>query len=301
MAEKRQYQAEEPPRRDFVDWIQGIQNHFGRFAFDIGGVLLFAFALMTLLALLGLTGGSLLTPWALTLRRWLGYGSLFIIIIAGMGGLALMRKPVEGQERINWWRVSALEIAVFFSLALMAIIGGTSVERAEAGQDGGYTGWALAQLLGRIIPNYEVQIFLVLMGLLAFALLGLKLLPKIEAWLLKFAGETIPPASLAEEGADILLDTKLHPMVDPSQEQPVEPAKRTPAPLPLEFRKNFKVPEAQDEKPVAPQPRSESLPPFSMLLLSFIHAGGLQGLTNRSILPAVRMAARMRGILNLSS
>ena len=64
MPEKRNFRAEEPSQPDLVDWLQHFQNHFGRFAFDIGGVSLFAFALMTLLALLGLTGGSLLTPWS---------------------------------------------------------------------------------------------------------------------------------------------------------------------------------------------------------------------------------------------
>ncbi|MEI6288976.1 MAG: hypothetical protein WCP19_00960, partial [Chloroflexota bacterium] len=93
MPETRKYRAEEPVHSDPLQWYQRLQNHYGRFAFDIGGVITFAFALMTLLALLGLTGGSLLTPWSLTLWRWLGYGSIFIVIIIGIAGLILMRKP----------------------------------------------------------------------------------------------------------------------------------------------------------------------------------------------------------------
>ena len=79
MSEKPQSPVEEPLRPDFIDWLQRARNHFGRFASDSVGVLLFAFALMTLLALFEKAGNSrLLTPWALTLWRWLGYGSLFI-------------------------------------------------------------------------------------------------------------------------------------------------------------------------------------------------------------------------------
>ena len=264
MPEKYQYRAEDQSRPDMFDWLQRIQNHFSRFAFDIGGVILFAIALMTLLALLELTGGSLLTPWALTLWRWLGYGSLFVVLAAGMSGLVLMRKPVDNGERIHWWRVVALEIAVFFTLTLLSIIGGTSVERAEAGQDGGYTGWALAQLLSRLLPGEILRNFLVVLGLLIFLILGFDLLPKFERWLMKIAGETHLPSTLTP---NLDVETMVHALVEtPSAPKTPTPPKKSAAPLPAEFRKNFKVPEALDEKPADPQPRSEKLPPFSMLM-----------------------------------
>ena len=264
MPEKHQFHAEEHSRPDFLDWLQRIQNHFGRFAFDISGVILFAFALMTLLALLELTGGSLLTPWARTLWRWLGYGSIFVVLAAGMGGLILMRKPVEGEEKIDWWRVVALEIATFFTLTLFSIIGGTSVERAEAGQDGGYTGWALSQLLSRMLPGDILRNVLVVLGLFIFLGIGLNLLPKLENWLMKIAGGTAVPNPVVP-GLDT--ETMVHALVEtPAAAQNTTPPKKSTTPLPPEFRKNFKVPEAVDEKPVAPQPRSENLPPFSMLV-----------------------------------
>jgi S-DNA-T family DNA segregation ATPase FtsK/SpoIIIE len=265
MPEKHHYRAEGPPRPDFVDWLQRTQNHFGRFAFDIGGVLLFAFAVMTLLALLGWgTKDSLmLTPWALTLWRWLGYGSLFIVLAAGALGLNLMRKPVEGETRIRWWRVIALEIAAFFAVTLFSIIGGASIERAAAGYDGGYTGWALSQLLNRILPGDIFRDVIVVFGLLVFLILGFDLLPKFETLLLRIAGD-LPAAAHNPEASS---ETVIHPLVDePAPVATTAPPKKAAAPLPPEFRKNFKVPETQDEKPAAPQPRSEQLPPFSMLL-----------------------------------
>ena len=69
MPDKKRYYTDEPAPPNLIEWVQLAKNHFGRFAFDIGGVILFAFALMTLLALFNLTGGLLLTPWSLILWR----------------------------------------------------------------------------------------------------------------------------------------------------------------------------------------------------------------------------------------
>ena len=264
MAEKPQDHPEQPSRYDVVGWFQGIQDHYGRFAFDIGGVILFAFALMTLMALVGMTGGSLLTPWANTLWRWLGYGSLVVVLITALGGLIFMRKPIDGRERVNWWRVISLEGALFSLLMLFAIFGGLSSERAEAGLDGGYTGWALAFLLNKLIPLAGLQVALLLVGLLFFLIIGLNLLPRIETFLLKLAGDQ--PANAPDLPMEPLDtgETRLHPMAEPAP-APATP-KKIATPLPPEFRKNFKIPEAQDEKPSTPQPRSENLPPYTMLI-----------------------------------
>ena len=263
MPDKRQYHAEQPSRPDFVDWAQRAQDHFGRFSFDTGGVLLFAFALMTLLALLGLTGGSLLTPWALTLWRWMGYGSLFVVVGSGLSGLMLLRKRAQRDENVRWGRVIALEIATFFALMLFAIIGGTSIERAEAGLDGGYIGWSLAQLLSKSLPNDTWRNVLVVIGLMIFLLIGFDFLPKLEKVLLRIAGDL--PGSAAETPQN-QTETSIHPLVEPIVENPPSVQKKAAPPLPPEFRKNFKVPEALDEKPATPQPRSALLPPFSMLM-----------------------------------
>jgi S-DNA-T family DNA segregation ATPase FtsK/SpoIIIE len=246
-----------------VDLMQRAQDHFGRFSFDIWGVLLFAFALMTLLALLGLTGGSLLTPWSLTLWRWMGYGSLFVVIGAGLGGLMLLRKRAQSDEKVRWGKVIALEFGSFFALILFAILGGTSIERAESGLDGGYIGWALAQLLGRILPGDLWRNILVVIGLLIFIVIGFDLMPKLENFLLRVAGDLPAPAKTNLQNP---AETAIHPLVEPVVQNPPAQPKKIAQALPPEFRKNFKVPEAADEKPAAPQPRSESLPPFSMLM-----------------------------------
>jgi S-DNA-T family DNA segregation ATPase FtsK/SpoIIIE len=76
----------------------------------------------------------------------------------------------------------------------------------------------------------------------------------------EIAGETPPDDfhPIPEEG--------IHPVVEP---QPVAPTPVSPpkkqVPLPPQFRKNFKVPEKQDEKPATPLPRGERLPPLNLL------------------------------------
>ena len=267
MSDKNNFETENPPRAglDLLDWIQGIQNHFGRFVFDIGGVLLFAFAFMTLLALMGWTDGSILTPWALTLWRWLGYGSPLVGIAALVGGLWLMRRPIHGERKIFWGRVVALEAAIASLLTLMAIFGGTSIDRAEAGTDGGYIGWSLALVFGRLIPNNVLLGLFVFLCFLVFVVLGFNFLPVIENFLWKMAGDQ-PHHPPAQTQADEL--ASLQPLVEsPSPTTTsVASSKKAAAPLPVEFRKNFKIAPEPEEKPSEPLPRSESLPPFSMLI-----------------------------------
>ncbi len=260
--------AEEPAYSDFVDWFQRAQLHFGRFMWDAAGVILLAFATMTLLALFNLTGGTLLIPLALSLWRWLGWCSVLIVLTLGLAGLMLLRK--RQNEHLRWGRIIAFEVAAFFGITLLAILGGTSIENAAAGADGGYIGWALATFIGEITRKLGGEIAgefwrnaLVTSGLLIALIAAFDLLPKLENLLWKVAGKT-PTLPLAE--FESISDA---PPLDEASSQPVSAARsksKKPAPmLPPQFRKNFKVTEKQDEKPAAPQPRDEHLPPLSLL------------------------------------
>lgn len=279
MPTKPRYPAEEPPRADFVDWLQGAQTHFGRYAVDAAGVLLFAFGVMTLLALFSLTDeGTLLFAWKLVLRRWMGWGAYFLVAAAIFGGLMVLRKHIQPSQTVKWGRIIALELTAFFAMALLSIFGGlvvrffslfgvampdgTALERAAAGNDGGYLGWALAYLPDRWFGSLGGSL-LIWTVFLIFLVLGFDLLPKLEALLWRWAGET-PPTS--PEALQPLSAAGLQPVIETAPPAPVAPAKKPAAPLPPEFRKNFKVPETQDEKPVAPLPRGERLPPFNLLM-----------------------------------
>jgi S-DNA-T family DNA segregation ATPase FtsK/SpoIIIE len=124
-------------------------GRFQRFAWDVAGIIVLALSLMTLLALPaipGLTGG-LLSVWGVLLRLWFGYGTVFIALAGSIIGLLMLRQRNAEAPSINWSRVLALELATFSFMVLVAMAGGTSLERAETGLDGGRIGWGLAELL----------------------------------------------------------------------------------------------------------------------------------------------------------
>ncbi len=266
MPSSRRYHAEPPQdeRSDFLDWLQLAQTHFGRFSWDVGAVLLGAVALMVLLALLDLTGGSLLSPLAFTLRRWLGWGSYLIVLAIGLASLMLLRKRQHQDEHLRWGRIIALESAALFSLALLAIFGGMSIQNAaQFGTDGGFIGWSLVTLLDKIVGSDLLSNAIIIIGFLISLVFAFDLLPKIEAFLWKIAGDSVqlPPDNFESIPTKVKKDKTS----DQSTPGAVSPSKKPGLALPPQFRKNFKVPETQDEKPAEPLSRGERLPPLSLL------------------------------------
>ena len=250
----------DPP--DFLDWLQRIQLHFGRFTWDAGAVILLAIAVMILLALSDLTEGTLLRPLANSLWRGLGWGSYLIVLATGLAGLMLWRKRQHQDEQVQWGRIIALESLAFFGLALLAVIGGMSMEHAKAGLDGGYMGWALVTLLDKLVRSELLSDAIVIIGFVISLIFVLDLMPKIEAFLWKLAGDPtqLPPDNFKSipTASKVVPDQATAP-------KSVSPAKKAGLALPPQFRKNFKVPETQDEKPAEPLPRGERLPPLSLL------------------------------------
>jgi S-DNA-T family DNA segregation ATPase FtsK/SpoIIIE len=173
-------QAESQESKTWSDIGLKIWIRFERFAWDVGGVTLLAIAVMTLLALLlpQLAGGKLLVWWTDILRRWFGWGSLFIVVATGVLGLVMLRWRMDNLSIVRWRRVFALEGVAFIALTLMTLLGGGTLERAEAGLDGGVVGWGLAELLNIVLPSV-VSIFLLIFLLIVFLIMGLGL----EKWL----------------------------------------------------------------------------------------------------------------------
>ncbi|MCS6992806.1 MAG: DNA translocase FtsK [Anaerolineales bacterium] len=253
-----------PASLDWFDWLERTYAHFGRFASDAAGVILLAFSLMTLLALIDLTGGLLLTPWANLLWKWLGWGSAFVVIASGLAGLTFLRQRVQGDVRIRWGQVIALEIAAFSALACFALLGGVSIERAAHGEDGGYLGWALAELTGilltRVFGSDVLRAPFIVLTLLLSLFFGFDLLPKLEQKLWQIAGETPPESHIS--APEVVVSSEAEPQPAPSK--PAPPPKK-PVNLPPQFRKNFKIPEPTAEKTTPPPPRNERLPPLNLL------------------------------------
>ena len=249
----RRYE-QQPPSNDWLDRLARFNLHFGRFFRDTLGVFLVALALMSLLALWGVTGGVLLTPWADFLSVELGWGSYLLIAAFGYGGFMLVRR---GNGRLSWTRLLSLELASFLTLGLLAVIGGESLVRAEAGMDGGRLGWGIAYLFGMSMGTWG-KILLVFLWLLTAAT-GFGFWAVLEAWLYRLAGETPVVA------APPIVQKEAQPATNESNPKPA-PKKKSAA-IPPEFRPSaMKALQKKNEKPAKPILREEGLPPLNILM-----------------------------------
>ena len=265
-------QKDRPNPTRFSDWVDHFarfEAHFGRFLWDILGVFLFAFALMTLLRILGLSKGSLLEDWVNLLYLWIGWGYLLIVLFAGAGGVMAFRRSVKPNE-IHWDRVIALELVAFLTLALLSMLNGNKLSVGDMW--GGQIGWGIAMVVTRYTgPFLGGVIIVILWGLALVTSFGLW--RPFETWLLREAGTDIgtePGHNVPGSRTNATLE---YPVISPLPSDKSNPssdngqAGNKPAQkLPPEFRKSFKVSERQDSRPATPQPRSDRLPPLNVLL-----------------------------------
>ena len=247
-------QDDPEPRNDWLDRLTRFNEHFGRFARDAAGVLLIAFALMSVLALAGFTQGVLLTPWATILSVQFGWGAYLVAVAIGYGGFALLRR--DGFT-VHWGKLFAVELAAFLTLGLFAVMGGNNLTAAETGAYGGRIGWGLLTLFWRLGNVWGTLLLFFLWALAVMT--GFGLWAVLEHWLAKLAGETP------------LVETVIHPLVPdeapaPKTESEKSPRKKPANPLPPEFRKSLKASDQKDKKPAAPRERDEHLPSLNILL-----------------------------------
>ena len=249
---QRNYDSE--ARGDWLDRLARFNQHFGRSLRDTAGILLIAFALISLLALVGFTKGILLIPWAALLSLWFGWGAYLVVLAIGYCGFAVLRR--EGFA-VGWGRLFALEIAAFLTLALFAAVRGNSLLRAESGMDGGRIGWGLVTLFWRIgeLPGTLVLFLLWILAIMT----GFGVWAWIERWLIKLSGENQPVE------AGILPEVQGETSTEKTETER-STRKKSSNPLPPEFRKSLRVAEHQDKKPAAPRDRDQRLPSLNMLL-----------------------------------
>ena len=254
-----------------VDRSLRILTRFQRFFWDIGGVACLALAFMTLLALLVPSwSAGVLRWWVNFLQRWFGWGCVWIISgITVIGFWMLFHQNASRPPAVNWGRVLAMELAALASLALLTVLGGNSITRAEAGQYGGRIGWGMVEILR--IPLASIGLdgsfWTGLIYLLIFVLclvVGLGLTGVLRG---RLRGTT---------GQDNEIGATPGPVVSTSptsgaKTQPVAvggataSAQKKRAPLQPEFRKNFRI-EPEEEEPSAPRVRDERLPPVDLLM-----------------------------------
>jgi S-DNA-T family DNA segregation ATPase FtsK/SpoIIIE len=233
-----------------------------RFTWDVIGVLLLAFSLMTLLALLNVTRGVLLTPWAFFLRRWLGWGSYLLVVGIGIAGGMVLNPRTRDVSRIKWTRILALEIAALTALTFLSVFGGTSLDRAEAGLDGGQIGWGLAEFLGLFLgPSGRL-------GFLSFVFVwGILSGSGIGSWFLTWLYGRLEAATTRAEAIHTPTPVSVSPTkVTPDKVSQLEaPKRKRSTRLPPEFKKQFKVAQ-KEEAPATPPQRDERLPAFDLLV-----------------------------------
>lgn len=263
----------QPPAQGLFAQLLG---RLQRFLWDVAGVMVLAFALMTFLALAlpELTRGVLLTWWARFLWVWFGWGSLWIVLAIGATGVLILRqhyaRPSSSGVKIPWGRVFALEAAALSSLAFLSALGGTSLARADAGMDGGRIGWGLSYLIGMFFTpiGLGATIWRVLLfGFICviFLLLGLGLVTPFFAW----AQRRVQAEGMDEE-LEALVDSGVS--VAPIQGQEASKvsfvgSRKKRQTLPPEYRKKFRLEADEDTSPGAmPLPRDERLPPLDLLV-----------------------------------
>lgn len=250
---KRIFSKENPP--SWLAFLSEIWFRFEHLGWDIGGLILLALSLMTLLAILfpALVTGSLLEKWANFLKNVVGWGSLFIIALGGGVGLWMLQRRSEYTEPIKWKRVFALEIAIFSGIMLMTILGGHDISQAESGQAGGLVGWGLVEALSGWLGLWGTGI-LATLGLVVGGITGLGLISHLKAW----GEKTLTPAEEdVHVGGTVDQGT---PVTTPTSGEPSPRRQR----LPPEFRKKFRVSPHEDE-PISPPPRNPALPPLDLL------------------------------------
>ena len=257
---KRQYEQAEPPLAPAPqsDWLENLARfnlRFGRFVRDAAGVLLIAFAIMSLLAVWSITEGALLTPFASLLTLWFGWGSFLILFAIGYLGYSLVR---QDRGEIHWGQIIALELASLLTLGLFAASSGNDLILAETGMYGGRLGWGMVmlawQLMGQVIGTLVLFLLWSLMVMTGFGLWT-----KLEEWLLRLAGET--PAVVMATPTPV----EVAPEEEPVKSTASASRKKAPA-IPAEFRTSFKTENKKDEKSDKVLSRGEDLPPLTLLL-----------------------------------
>jgi S-DNA-T family DNA segregation ATPase FtsK/SpoIIIE len=153
-----------------INFLLGIRKYSG----DLFGILLLVLALLSFLGVTGLTRGLLIDNWVELLVRGFGWGSYLLILFVLYVGVLVLFRRMEKFPRLNLSRLFDLELAIFSVIALLAISGSFSLERAENGLDGGVIGWGLATITNRYIKTPLDSILLILIALVtSMAGLGL--------------------------------------------------------------------------------------------------------------------------------
>ncbi|HEX9596935.1 MAG TPA: DNA translocase FtsK, partial [Anaerolineales bacterium] len=249
--------VQSPRGSGLLSRLAGLRRGLGDYASEVAGLLVLALALLTLLGLVGLTGGAWLSPWVGLWRRWLGWGSVLVVLGLAWAGWSLLLRRKKSVFPLG--RLIAFEATTFAALGLLSLAAGHSLEVAEAGNAGGLVGWGLAESLRLLIASFLPDwlaialVWLILLAVLAYsALLTLR-----RAVLASTSPHAFPPPS-----TDPILS--ISPVAEVPDTAPDAPAPKRASRLPREFRTDLRQTDkpARSLKKIA---RSADLPPLDLL------------------------------------
>jgi S-DNA-T family DNA segregation ATPase FtsK/SpoIIIE len=212
------------------------------------------------MAMWGVTRGLLLSPWALLLTRWFGWGSYLVILAIGFAGVLFLRREIG---RWSLGRLIWFELAALLTLGLLAVFGGNDLARADSGMDGGRLGWGLVTFLWMLAGPIWGILILVLAWLIAL-MSGFGWWTYVEAWLMRLAGEAAPIA-IGQPPMAGPAGNPVEKMKTTSPRKKAEASRKTAVQLPPEFRTSLRAPDIKGQRPAKPLPRHEDFPPLQVL------------------------------------
>jgi S-DNA-T family DNA segregation ATPase FtsK/SpoIIIE len=237
---------------------------------DLGAVILTVLAIVLSLGMLGLTTGSLVSPLIDLILGGLGWGAFVVPVVLAFGAWALFRRSLGRPVEISWIQVIAAEFFFVTALALLSIVDGMELTRAELGHGGGILGWSIARLLGDLAGVWVRFFLLIALAVVSLSMFARSWLSKLVAW----AEARVAP-SMAQTTGQRSPEMEIGPPAAPSEEK--ETAGK-PAKLPPQFRKQFQVPEGSQDRIADSVRRGEDLPPLDLLT-----AGGMARISAKDI------------------
>ena len=165
--------ANEPPPPAPQSWDERLIDGLAARRLEVGGVLLFLLAVITLLALIDLTNAGWLAWWTRLLRQVFGWGAFAVCLFLAAVGLRVALGRVRRLFGLSTGRITGLVILVVVLMALSHLVGGYSLADAFAGRGGGLIGWALSEPLFDFLgPFLAGLVYLALFFWIAMLLTG---------------------------------------------------------------------------------------------------------------------------------
>jgi S-DNA-T family DNA segregation ATPase FtsK/SpoIIIE len=125
-------------------WDEQLINRLIPWRTELVGMVLFLLAIITLLALMGLTQAGWLNTWKSFLWEAFGWGNYPLILLAAGAGIHLTLQRVERPYHIRPHQIIGFELILLAALPLSHQLTGATLAQAHLGQGGGLVGWALS-------------------------------------------------------------------------------------------------------------------------------------------------------------